>query len=352
VTDALYQSALDLYRQGRPAEAAERLGQAAAGGHTPAMSLLGHRMLAGRGAPFDPASGVKLIMAAAAQGGGMACTLAAALLAAGVSGRPEWDLALDYLQRGAESGFPMAQAQLRILAGRAGDDWRTLAREIDLAAWFRAPPPQALSADPRVQAFEGVANRAVCEWLIARTRDRLQRAMVYDDAGGNAVSETRSNSAAELGLGDVDLVVLALRERLAACAGLPAMQMDAPQVLHYAPGESFRHHVDYFDPAIPANAQEIAVNGQRIATALVYLNDEGLQGGETDFPELGIRHRGRRGDALIFFNADARGQPDPRTVHAGLPPSQGEKWLFSQWIRDRVRPGAGDPSLLAALNRG
>ena len=27
--------------------------------------------------------------------------------------------------------------------------------------------------------------------------------------------------------------------------------------------------------------------------------------------------------------------PDPRTLHAGLPPRTGEKWMFSQWIRGR-----------------
>jgi len=26
------------------------------------------------------------------------------------------------------------------------------------------------------------------------------------------------------------------------------------------------------------------------------------------------------------------------TLHAGLPPLSGEKWLLSQWLRDRARP--------------
>jgi prolyl 4-hydroxylase len=349
MTDAQYQTALGLYGEGRPAEGAQLLGQAARGGHVPSMSLLGHQMLSGRGAPRDPGAGVRLILAAAAQGGGMACALTAALLAIGVTGRPEWALALDYLRRGAELGFPMAQAQLRILAGQDGDDWAALHNEIDIAAWLRPPEARALSAEPRVQAFEGAANRAVCEWIIARSRDRLKPATVYDNAGADAVHEARSNSAAELGLGDVDLVVLAVCHRLAAAAGLPASHLDAPQVLHYAIGESFRHHVDYLDPAIPINAHEMWANGQRSATALVYLNDEGLEGGETDFPLLDIRHRGARGDALVFFNVDAAGQPDKRTVHAGLPPSAGEKWLLSQWIRSRPRPGGSDPRLMGLL---
>jgi prolyl 4-hydroxylase len=341
MTDAQYQTAMALYRQGRHAEAGPLLKQAAQGGHVPAMSLLGYQMLSGRGAPVDRVSGARMIMAAADKGEATACTVAAALVAAGVFGGPEWPRALDYLRQGAEGGFPVAQAQLRLLAGRTGDDWRGLRREIDIKSWQAPPEPHVLSREPSVRSFEGVASPAVCDWLIARARDRLAPAMIYDAAAGKSVASIRSNRAFEMGLADLDLVVLALRERLAAAAGLSVMNLNAPQVLHYAVGQTFEPHVDFFDPDIPAQAMQIASIGQRAATVLVYLNDEGLEGGETDFPLLPLRYRGRRGDALVFFNLDAAGQPDRRTVHAGLPPTRGEKWLLSQWIRDRETPGAG-----------
>jgi hypothetical protein len=37
----------------------------------------------------------------------------------------------------------------------------------------------------------------------------------------------------------------------------------------------------------------------------------------------------------MFFNVLPSGEPDYLTVHAGLPPRTGVKWLLSQWIRDR-----------------
>jgi prolyl 4-hydroxylase len=58
-------------------------------------------------------------------------------------------------------------------------------------------------------------------------------------------------------------------------------------------------------------------------------------GGETEFPYLRQRFRGRKGDALFFWNVLPDFSPDARTLHAGLPPSSGEKWLFSQWVRAR-----------------
>jgi hypothetical protein len=69
-------------------------------------------------------------------------------------------------------------------------------------------------------------------------------------------------------------------------------------------------------------------------TFLTYLNDD-YEGGETDFPRIGYRYKGRRGDALYFVNVDGAGAPDYRTVHAGLPPASGTKWLLSQWVRSR-----------------
>ncbi len=346
----LYQTALGLFGQGRHAEGVQLLGQAAQTGHVGAMSLLGGQLLSGRGVQPDPVTGVRLIMAAAGRGGGYACAMAAMLLASGLAGTADWPRALDYLQRAAELGFAPAQAQLKLLAGEAGEDWRRLRRAIDMASWRKAPAPEVLSTAPRVHAFPGVLTPAVCDWIIARGRERLAPAQVYDPTTGGPMQDgARRNTAAEFALADMDMVLLAVRERLAAASGLSVSGMQGPQVLHYAVGERFTPHYDFLDPQLEGPARDIALRGQRVATALVYLNDD-LQGGETDFPLIGVRHRGGRGDGLVFANVDEAGQPDRQTLHAGLPPTAGEKWLLSQWIRDRAPPGVGDPQFVAALS--
>jgi hypothetical protein len=346
---ALYQTALNLYGQGRHGEAAPLLGRAAEAGHIGAMSLLGGQMLSGRGAAPDPVTGVRLIMAAAAGGGAYACALAAVLLASGIGGA-NWPRALDHLQRAAELGFPPAQDQLRLLAGAGGEDWSKLRREVNLQVWRTAPEPEVLSAAPRIRAFKDFLPAAVCDWLIARARERLGPAQIYDPStGGPMHDNARRNSAAEFTLADTDMVQLAVRERVGAATGLSVDGMQGPQILHYAVGERFAPHYDYLDPALEGPARDMAYRGQRVATCLVYLNED-LEGGETDFPALSLRHRGRRGDALVFFNVDEGGRPDPRTLHAGLPPTAGQKWALSQWCHDRPVPGLGDPRFVAALN--
>jgi prolyl 4-hydroxylase len=311
-------------------------------------ALLGAALLSGRGAVPDPIGGARMIMAAAEAGGAYACALAAVLLASGVGGA-DWPRALDHLQRSAELGFAPAQMQLQLLAGAEGD-WPALRRAVSLDAWRTAPEPIVLSQAPSIRAFAQVLPPAVCDWVIARGRERLGPAQVYDpSSGGPRQDGSRRNSAAEFTLIDTDVVLLAVRERLAAISGLAVSGMQGPQVLHYAVGERFTPHFDFLDPDLEGPARDIAVRGQRVATCLVYLNDD-LDGGETDFPALGLRHRGGRGDALVFMNVDPEGRPDRRTLHAGLAPTRGEKWVLSQWVRDRAPPGVGDPRFVAALS--
>ncbi len=105
-------------------------------------------------------------------------------------------------------------------------------------------------------------------------------------------------------------------------------------VLHYDVGEQISEHFDFVDPNVPDYERHIRERGQRIVTFLVYLNDE-YSGGETEFPRLGVRHRGQGGEGFFFVNAFADGRPDVRTLHAGRAPSSGEKWIVSQFIKSQ-----------------
>jgi prolyl 4-hydroxylase len=309
------------------------------------MSMLGGQLLSGQGVAFDAPAGARLILRAAERGDGFACATAAVLFARGCSGRPDWPRALDYLQRAAELGFQPARDQLRLLSGyRAGIDWKKLRRAVDIDAWRKVPTPLALSEDPPIHTAPGLLSAELCDALIARARPLLGPAPIYNELkGGNTVQDARRNSAAQFGATEVDLVTEAVRNRVCALAGLPAVNAEGLQVLHYNVGEYFAPHTDFWDPGFAGHTSMLKEYGQRVVTVLVYLNDE-LEGGETEFLWLGKRHRGKKGDALMFRNVDAEGNPDRRTIHAGRPPTQGEKWLASIWIHDRALPPCPPPA--------
>ena len=185
----------------------------------------------------------------------------------------------------------------------------------------------------------GFASAAECKWLIAEAASRLKRAGVYNNPTG--VDPGRTNQSASFNFANADMVVEMVRYRIANQIGAPLACLEMPQALHYDVGQEFVLHCDFLDPQ--ALREEIARNGKRIATVLIYLNED-YEGGQTSFPRLGLNHRGKTGDALVFGSIDAAGGPDPRSQHAGCPPTRGEKWVF--------RNGCGiepqvEPSLIA-----
>jgi prolyl 4-hydroxylase len=271
-----------------------------------------------------------------AQGCARAAHQLAVLAAVGVLAPADWPRALQLLARAAELGSAPAQAQLRLLAGRGEGQggWPALAQAVDMAAWLSPPPKRSLCESPRLRAIEGFAPPQVCDWLIGRAQGRLAPAMTYSDTGEARREQGRTNTETDFTITETDLVMVMMRARISAVVGLPTAVMELTKVLHYSPGERFNRHFDYLDPEVAGHAAEIETRGQRIVTFLLYLNDD-YQGGETDFPLASVRHRGAKGDGFFFANVDAAGAPDRATLHQGLPPAEGEKWLLSQWIRNR-----------------
>ncbi len=331
----------------------EALRRRADDGEVEAQLSLGRRLMAGEGPAQEKAEAARLIEAASAGGSAEAAALLATFEAMG-AGRPQnWSRAFDLLQLAAERGSQRARAQLVLLArdrpleeeaGRSGDSaadlWRRLRARVDVRTLTAAPERRAISESPRVRVIEAFASAAECDWAVAVARERMERAAVLDPESGDKKSHPdRTNSAMGFNAVDMDVAMEVLRARIAAVSNLPVPIFEPAQILHYRVGEEFKPHFDYMDTQTPGGLREMQRFGQRIATFLLYLNDE-FEGGETEFPRAGIRYRGRKGDALLFGNVDALNRPDPLTLHAGRPPTRGEKWILSQWIRDRTPAAA------------
>jgi len=302
----------------------ESLQQGAEAGNAQAQYQLGARLLVGRGAPFAPPQGLKWVQAAASQRHPQALALLAVLTS--LSG--DWPEAFKLLRRAADAGEPLARVQAGILANPA---------QFDREQWNLPLAPRWQSESPRIGIIERCIPRAFCDWIIGRARWKLDAARVQDPATGEVRQmDVRTNSGTGFSLVESDLLLQMVNARVGAAIGVPLSHQEPTNVLHYAPGEEYRAHYDYFTQAEP-HVGDLQVAGQRTVTVLIYLNDD-YEGGETDFPELGWRYKGSTGDALMFWNTTPEGEPDPRTLHAGLPPTRGEKWLYSKWVRAKPYP--------------
>jgi prolyl 4-hydroxylase len=272
--------------------------------------------------------------AIAREGHGDAALLMSVIRAIGYGCERDWSAALEWAVIAAESGIEAARAQLRFLVAAEGDDWRALAAQVDVSAWTAARTARRVNDLPQINMSDGFLDARICAWLIDRAAPLQAQSFVYDPITGRAaVADVRSNTCATFTILSLDLPTLLIRERIANTLGVPIEHLERVSVFRYLPGQQFASHVDYLSPSPQLNA-EIAEIGQRPLTFLVYLNDA-FEGGETHFLDIDKRFRGGAGDALFWRNTDEEGAPDLLTTHAGVAPTSGEKWLLSQFIRDK-----------------
>ena len=188
----------------------------------------------------------------------------------------------------------------------------------------KSAPRQLVSADPHIEVVQGLFSPEECRYIQLLGNPWMEPSMVYAADGGRMLDPYRDSDNMVVTPMAEDLVVQAINHCIAEASGTDYGCGEPLHVLRYRPGQQYRPHHD-------ALAQ-VPVEKRRFATALIYLNDA-YEGGETQFPEIGVTVRGAVGDMLIFHNLTADRQPDPRMTHAGLPVTRGEKWLASRWIR-------------------
>jgi prolyl 4-hydroxylase len=243
-----------------------------------------------------------------------AASIHTAFLGSGVGGPRDWAGALARLRAAAEN-FE-AQHQLALIEAMLLDE---------SGEPLAIPEGEAIGGQLPVTRFEGFCTPAECSWLAGAAEPLFAPAGVIDPGTGALLrNPIRTSDAASFPFIAESPAIHAINRRIAAISRTRPEQGEPLQILRYAPGQEYRPHVD----ALPGDA----VN-QRIATVLVYLNDD-YMGGETSFVETGLTIRARTGDAILFSNT-SDGRPDMRMRHAGLPVRRGTKLVASRWIRER-----------------
>lgn len=197
----------------------------------------------------------------------------------------------------------------------------------DMPAADQFPPDRArlLAQAPVVKLYPGLLAARECAYLTGMAEPNLQSSFVTNpQTGARMPHPVRTSMGMSFGPTQEDLVIHRLNERIAAVSGTGVECGEPLHMLRYTSGQEYKPHTD----SMPGEANP------RAWTVLIYLND-GYEGGATRFPKLDLQVKGSPGDALIFCNVFADGRPDPSTLHAGLPVTNGAKWLATRWIRAR-----------------
>lgn len=205
---------------------------------------------------------------------------------------------------------------------------------------------EVLSWEPRVFLYHNFLAKNECEYLINIARPHMEKSTVVDSrTGRRRESSFRTSFSAVLRRGQ-DNIVSRIEQRIAAFAFIPEEHGEGIQILHYAIGQKYEPHTDFFFDQL--NTKN---GGQRIATMLMYLSDV-EKGGETVFPGVkvesssvpwwnelskcgrsGLSVRPRMGDALLFWSMKPNATLDLLSLHGSCPVIQGDKWSATKWMR-------------------
>ena len=174
-----------------------------------------------------------------------------------------------------------------------------------------------------------------CEEILAHTWQNMKRSKVASKDGKGQKHDKRTGSNTWL-KHDASPIIKGVADRISEMVRMPLDNAEPFQVVHYKVGQEYNYHYDSFDESdIGFNEEYTKNGGQRLITVLGYLRDV-PKGGETGFSRLGVNIQPRRGSIIVWWNVEPNTtKREIKSLHAGLPVLEGEKYAFNLWFRER-----------------
>jgi prolyl 4-hydroxylase len=180
--------------------------------------------------------------------------------------------------------------------------------------------------------------------IVLIDKDRVPSGLLAPSAD----PEFRTSESCNLSLGDA--INRTVEGKINGLTGIPPSQGETIQGQRYAAGQQFKPHHDFFYTTEPYWPEQELHGGQRTWTAMVFLNTPEA-GGQTFFPQANVRVTPRTGNLLLWNNLDEYGQPNPYSLHTGMPVEAGVKYVITKWYRERDWAWYAANNVTPAANR-
>ena len=177
-----------------------------------------------------------------------------------------------------------------------------------------------------------------CDLLLeaAQEPDFFKKSSVGDDPDNPTYDYRRTSKTGWIDYNNV--TAHEFLQRAASILNVRPEQSEHLQVVSYDLGQEYAPHQDAF----PLDSYQLNENGgQRVATALLYLNTP-TEGGATSFPNInggrGYEVQARKG-RCVFFTTTFLGlqEPHPFSLHGAMPLIKGRKYVANCWFRQHQR---------------
>ena len=199
---------------------------------------------------------------------------------------------------------------------------------------------EILHHDPMVYVVERFLSDKECDLFKEIASNDMKRSKVsgFDkEKNRRGLLDNRRTSSHSWIQHSYDKTTTDVALRISELVQVPITHAEAYQILHYSDSQEYQAHHDTFDPSVKDYQHYLKNGGQRIITAIAYLNNV-KKGGETSFPSIDRIITPQKGKIVVFQNCyKGTDKPHPDSLHGALPVIKGEKWAFNLWFRKNPR---------------
>lgn len=188
--------------------------------------------------------------------------------------------------------------------------------------------------DPIIYIIDDFLTPDECSHIISISKSSLQRSLVTSNNGG-IISEGRTSCNTWI-KHETDNITSLIFKKICDIVEKDYSVAENFQVIHYDVNQEYKPHYDSWDHdyTIQKNINNLTKGGQRILTALCYLNNID-EGGGTCFPKLDIEIEAKMGRLLVFENVYKNTNiKHHNSLHGGMPVIKGEKYAFNLWFKE------------------
>ena len=190
--------------------------------------------------------------------------------------------------------------------------------------------------DPIIFTVKGILSDTECDHFQKVASENMKRSMVsgFDKKKDRRGLLDKRRTSSDCWVSHSrDQITIDVGNRISELVQVPISHAEAYQVLHYSDSQEYQAHLDTFDTTVKEYSHYLKNGGQRIVTALAYLNNV-EQGGETSFPNIEKTVNPEKGKIVVFHDCyKGTDKPHPDSLHGALPVLKGEKWAFNLWFR-------------------
>lgn len=131
-----------------------------------------------------------------------------------------------------------------------------------------------------------------------------------------------------------DVILSWVKDFVSKETNSPILNQEGLHVVRYGIGGKYDEHHDWFDTDVDEHIEQLGNSGNRTHSFLIYLNDE-FTDGETKFIHQDKIIKPEIGKGLMWTNM-VDGNILDESLHAGLPVTDGYKWILIIWVRENT----------------